>query len=329
MTRSCSDLQAFIQPGSTNHGGTKQAFGIESNQIRSRPAFLSSNDNGAAKSIIHAISRGFSCLILSASKLDSGQDAKSRRAAGAVVHGLAVLFREILSLLTDVALDSAERELLATQERQAGKVGVGQDKSQKPQRSQEVEQSLCQAITLALSNLDAHFAIHNEIFEAFLFVLIRRVGSCLHMAQFSHVRRSNIADDIKETEKVMRGQQNDDEKLIRMGMNIEGPFLVSALKHALVLASCHFNPKSESRKSPLSSMMKDRLQRTLVNAIFGTHKNDDFMDCLSMPMKTSPPPRQAESEESNSADRFKQELWNLLGWQILAKEWSLGQDVAL
>ncbi|KAK1057698.1 hypothetical protein LTR33_013574 [Friedmanniomyces endolithicus] len=79
-----------------------------------------------------------------------------------------------------------------------------------------------------------------------------------------------------------------------------------------------------SMKGALALHAKDRLQRTLMNCIFGAEgldEEDPFMDCLRMPSVTGqlhvPMPKVKDVEVQ---DWFKGEVWRLLGWEILSKE---------
>ncbi|KAK4977471.1 hypothetical protein LTR28_006736 [Elasticomyces elasticus] len=78
---------------------------------------------------------------------------------------------------------------------------------------------------------------------------------------------------------------------------------------------------STSRQT-LTLPAKQRLQQTLVNAIYGAAEasDDEFTDCLRMPTCSGPGLQLPKVKDEDVAEWFKGELWRICGWEMLGKE---------
>ncbi|KAK5010928.1 hypothetical protein LTR28_006864 [Elasticomyces elasticus] len=78
---------------------------------------------------------------------------------------------------------------------------------------------------------------------------------------------------------------------------------------------------STSRQT-LTLPAKQRLQQTLVNAIYGADEaiDDEFTDCLRMPACSGPALQPPKVKDQDVAEWFKGELWRMCGWEMLGKE---------
>ena len=76
-------------------------------------------------------------------------------------------------------------------------------------------------------------------------------------------------------------------------------------------------------KGRLSSLAKDRLQRTLVHCMFGDNTDDEFLDILTKPMpsmRVNNLASVAKVDDHEVEQWFKEEVWRLVGWDVMAKE---------
>nr|OQO22459.1 hypothetical protein B0A51_11601 [Rachicladosporium sp. CCFEE 5018] len=198
-------------------------------------------------------------------------------------------------------------------------------------------------LTSILSHLDAKHDCHQSLFEGLVFVIIKKLGNSLHAIVFGHppvtveesIQTFVPADD---TQSGITGAPVSDTNAAAYA-KLEAPYHLHLLKLALSMAPAFLSPtpstsksakaKSTSKlgsitKTNLTVLAKERLQRTLVNAVFGTEgvgpENDMLLEALRMPVLGDariPVPRVKETEVG---EWFKEEVWRLLGWEVLGRE---------
>jgi hypothetical protein len=72
----------------------------------------------------------------------------------------------------------------------------------------------------------------------------------------------------------------------------------------------------------LATKAKESLQRTLVRCMFGTRDadNDNLLgDCLKLPPATFKPVPAPKVKSADVGQWFQEEVWRLLGWEILSR----------
>ncbi|KAF2773082.1 hypothetical protein EJ03DRAFT_348133 [Teratosphaeria nubilosa] len=198
-------------------------------------------------------------------------------------------------------------------------------------------------ITSLLDQLDPKIEVHKSLFEGFAYKALEKIGGRLYSSVFGRPRGRSIdaeiaatrlEDDIEDTTDLdpETTQQQLDSKKARL----EAPYLIHLLTRIMTAAPLHLNPKAldrfnkpkkVSKKDPKGALVlaaKDRLQKTLVNCVFGMEgvgEDDDLRQCLKLPSAVGakkvemPKVKEAEAEEW-----FKQEVWRLLGWDVLGRE---------
>ena len=193
-----------------------------------------------------------------------------------------------------------------------------------------------------MDNLDSKDASHQALFEGFAFLILEKLGSRLYVIVFGHSRPALIEEDIgasmqaDEIEDSERPTTTKLEELQLRAAKLEAPYLVHLLKCIMNAAPAHLgvnisNKSSKAKqaaskgssKGALTITAKERLQRTLVNCMFGTEgldDNDPFMDCLRMPATSSVNIPIPKVKEVDMQDWFKEEIWRLIGWDILSRE---------
>jgi hypothetical protein len=183
---------------------------------------------------------------------------------------------------------------------------------------------------------------HEDIFEGFLFCILSKLGDRIYTVNFL---RPRVASIMEELEAASSSDESDTEPMpspvstpVRQAQ-LEAPYLLHLLKQALALTPSFLtSPASTSKnakvkpnpkpgtvtKATLSLVAKERLQATLVNAVFGPEGIDEdsdlFMESLQMPTAgggTFTVPRVKEAEVG---EWFQGEVWRLLGWEVLGRE---------
>lgn len=171
-------------------------------------------------------------------------------------------------------------------------------------------------------------------------VFIERLGKRLHMFVFTRERSSIIEEEILSQSAVARAKKEPVTDLNERAAQIEAPYLISLLEKVMSIAPKHISPAVQRSKSvsksatdsikqhlarksvgtSLTLLAKERLQRTLVNAIFGANDKDEFIECLRIPESPISLPLPPKVNEKDMPQWFTAELWKLLGWDILARE---------
>ena len=182
------------------------------------------------------------------------------------------------------------------------------------------------------------------LFEGLTFAVIERLGSTLHALCLKERRPSKIENEIWPCDDVNAPQSSQRAELNRCSPPdlAAAKLLASTLVHLLcrimngapltfmgatdkAKAGKSRVPNSrEPHKQDLAISAKERLQQTLINSVFGTEGmdvNDPFLDCLRMPVNLNHRAAMPKKEQDKDVgDWFIQQLWRMLGWEIIARE---------
>ncbi|KAJ9663294.1 hypothetical protein H2201_005738 [Coniosporium apollinis] len=307
-------------------------------------AALQSKQTADLASVFRASARAFSSLLHGLTKVSDGDI--DRKSLGPIIYYYTKAFSSMLDCITEASLARAKKELGVT-EAEAPSTGASKSKAKSKMPKAAKEESVPRAISTflaaLLSYLDATNATHRELFEGFMFVLLERIGNRLCIYTFDRERSATIENDISPLN-LGASAAGSKRELETKAMNTEAPNLLAVLERAMAVAPAHmaFQPAApapqasrrstgaikqaatkagvSTGKTGLSLNAKDKLQRTLVNAMFGCDEDSDFMDCLRMPARLPPIPSPPKIDEQQTGDWFKEELWRLLGWEILGRE---------
>ncbi|QIW94986.1 hypothetical protein AMS68_000504 [Peltaster fructicola] len=162
-----------------------------------------------------------------------------------------------------------------------------------------------------LDQLDSKLDSNRRLFEGYAFILVAVVGRQLYPAVFGHARGISVEAEIRASELMAEeGTQHD--------MSTAAPqlrHLLSLLKHTIDKTSAFLDASDQT-----VSVLRARLQHTLVEAIFG--QGD-----MPLPVQTLQlPPITVHSEEAKStklnvtvSEWFVQEVWSIIGWDVIAQ----------
>ncbi|KAF2799315.1 hypothetical protein K505DRAFT_294774 [Melanomma pulvis-pyrius CBS 109.77] len=287
---------------------------------------------------IRASARAFTSLLVGLGKISS--NGCDRQLPNLVIYECVRMFKTILDSISESARLSVAN-LSASQARGKG------SRSNAPSSTKESNppRTLAQFLNALISYLDKSDPNHREIFEGLLFILLERVGKRLFYCTFGRDRSATIEGDIvlplaHNHPTIIATQETE-----ALAVRLEIRSLVIILERAIALAPYHINsrPTSSSSvskakktpgiarsltfktlpsasKAPLSSTAKDRLQRTLINCMFGQEDHDEFSDVLRMPARLGGLPSLAKVEDKDVNDWFQGEVWRLVGWDLLGRE---------
>jgi hypothetical protein len=194
-----------------------------------------------------------------------------------------------------------------------------------------------------LSFLEKNNDLHQRIFEGFVLILFERVGRRLYYSTFGQHRSSCIETNILPVPEPEDPAGIFERDCDAIAMRLEAKALILVLERAMGLAPNHMNlqslraqhaPNRASRtlslknitttsRSRLSPLARDRLQRTLVACMYGHSTDDEFLDVLTKPMpqmRLGTMQNIAKVEDADVETWYKEEVWRLVGWDILARE---------
>ncbi|KAF2821952.1 hypothetical protein CC86DRAFT_357872 [Ophiobolus disseminans] len=283
--------------------------------------------------------RGFMSVLVGITRMmDATHD---DRLPSLVICELAEMFNTVLSAIESSAHQTAEtaRSTPAPLKKGKAKATPAVVKESMPARS------LAHFLIGLLGLLDKTNGIHQKIFDAFVFLLLERVGKRLHYCTFGRHRSANIEDNLapppEPTNEIDKAKCDTN----ALGTRLEVKALVLILERAMGLAPHHMNPpNTKAPKSPisnclartismktlpaapkgrLSAIAKDRLQRTLVACMYGSSSDDEFLDVLTKPipaMRVGNLQNVGKIQDEDVEQWYKEEVWRLVGWDIMARE---------
>ncbi|KAL9102105.1 MAG: hypothetical protein Q9163_002709 [Psora crenata] len=176
---------------------------------------------------------------------------------------------------------------------------------------------LCQILLSMVQRLEPMNPAHSDILDGFLFHLLSVVGDRLKQAVFN--QHSGPENDDATADEAMRSQAPYLLWLLERVLDIEAGFPQREATAEKSSPMHHIG----SRKLPsnLSNHARTKLQHTLVKAVFGNDDPQEFEPALRPPILpqniSSVFQLKSRVEKGNPTERFKGEVWRLLGWDIL------------
>ena len=252
--------------------------------------------DSASKSVV-AVARSCISVFTGLKRMDSLDN--NDNFASHVVHASVCFF--------DVLLTSIEEG------------AVMQAKSKRPDYETPGLQALSQLAKGLIENLRESANTcrsHAQILEGAIYHLLHRLGEAAHELLLDGPRDDDI-------EKEMRNLPLSDDRLLdpvrqaeMRGVLTSAPLLLDSLRKAV----------TDVQGMPLAGTARLRLQRTLIDRIFGpgTRGAEASQDVLGLPRALGEPPKAAEfvhtEDLQRKTDDFEAELWTLVGWDILGSE---------
>jgi hypothetical protein len=219
-----------------------------------------------------------------------------------------------------------------------------------------VPQEVTTVLLTMLSGLTAsRIGPHTALFEGYLYLLLDRTAKKLFLLTFRHPHGVSIEDDIARGNK--EPIQKDD--VVFKAAVLEAQFLVQLTDRAMHLVPAFLgslssstvtnatkagrpgtatrsNAKANPQRPTISIAAKEMLQHTLVRCMFGESPrplddendetededggNNEFIDVLKKPVQMGPVPPPPKVEDVDTPQWFREEMWRLIGWDILSRE---------
>jgi hypothetical protein len=263
---------------------------------------------------------------------------------GQAIYALVQMYSKLLDCLDAISTSEIRRAAVETSSPVKLKQASPSKAKAKQQKQINIKDNaalnlLTKLLCSIIDSLDPKVDVHKSLYEGFAYVLLKRLGERLYLLIFGHAQGPTIEDEIAayneadEIEDIPEGAQaNGKEKQLKVA-KLEAPYLIHLLTQIMNAAPAHLGaavltragkPKQSvkgSMKGALAVDARERLQRTLINCMFGEEgSSDEFHDCLKMPTMKGPSLPMPKVKEPEVQEWFKEEVWRLLGWEILSRE---------
>ncbi|KAI8942968.1 hypothetical protein NX059_001007 [Plenodomus lindquistii] len=281
--------------------------------------------------------RAFMSVLIGISKL-MGSDADTRRPS-LVICELVDMFKCAMNAIQLSARQTAE---LVTSQPIQVKKSKPETADQRPRES-AAARAIAHLLVGFLGLLDKSDDCHQKLFDGFVFILLERVGQRLYYCTFGHHRSTSIEGNIMSPPASEGSSEIPKDDSAAPAVRLELKALILILERAMGLAPYHMNPQiGRTSKFPnhllrtlstktlptasrarLSPIAKEKLQRTLLACMYGDEVQDDFLDVLTKPlpaMRLASLQNVAKVDDKEVTTWFKQEVWRLVGWDVMGKE---------
>lgn len=271
-------------------------------------------------SVIHNVENAIELLYQALAKLCATEGAASD--IGKVSYHIVRLYDAAMKMLEQYCMVRAEQMLAPLKPNAKSK----RRQSAKPQHPElktdgEVAGQITRLLGTMTMSLDLIYAEHQELMQGALYFLMNRVGRllCLFVFQDLQVRPDLRIDSSKLPLPQGLKDISVNEKSL-CAAKLEAKYLIWVLER--ILAYLNTTPPSPKTQA-FTAKIKERLQSTLLQAVFGT---DDGCYPKSLKMPTVDKAELArlracaKMPEQAVPDWFIQEIWRLLGWEMLIKD---------
>ena len=302
------------------------------------------------KEVLTAVGRAMRSLLVGYARVCNVD--RGNEVSGHIVYGYLQILEKAVLLMDDFAMVEVKRALHDSKSHAARpSTSKGKAKQTAAPSTKKKEDSsqriLSSFIATSIDWLDPKTESHKSLFEGLVYVLIeQKLAPCLYTLVFERPRGETIGEEIAaggqadEIEDAAQASNLSHDELKFKSAKLQAPYIIQLLTRLMKVAPSHFgaalsgNGNSKSAKSKAASkagpskdnlgiLAKERLQRTLVNCMFGsegTEDEDPFLDCLKKPVFSGALPAVPVVKEEDVQEWFTQEVWRLLGWEILARD---------
>jgi hypothetical protein len=254
-------------------------------------------------------------------KLSRNEDERQHQSQ--ITYYLVGLFESTMTTLTQhCTAISKQKSTLENTGEASGSLGPGSQPNKS--RNSTKEKSLHSEDDIALHladllctmvlSLDISRTEDQQVIEGFLSLVLDRAGKMLALYVFHDLR---LPMSISPRMTFPGGlEAMADEDLMPNDAQLEAKYLVRLLGRMMDIVSTKSVSEAQATRSFVENA-RVRIQKTLLQAVFGP---DDklFRDGLQRPK--TPPSQVIDAKETNQegfADWFTQELWRLVGWDVL------------
>ncbi|PWY67169.1 hypothetical protein BO70DRAFT_418840 [Aspergillus heteromorphus CBS 117.55] len=280
---------------------------------------------------LHSTASAYELLIRALNKLSATE--KAMRDAGRIIYQIVRLYEAILEALSRYCLLKTSHTPLGTtvgartaRRRQRARTQRSKTACMQKDPDDETATEMSALLSKMALSLDKSSIHEQSVLEGFLFVLLSRVGKLLCLFTFQDLRlRPDLRVDPSKLPlpEGLKEMDVDDKSLHAAA--IEAKHLVWPLERIVAALDAPSASPSDSgivsRSTPFVAKVKDKLQGTLLQSVFGP--DSTWATTLQRPVQ--PEERDLERlractqiPEQSVPDWFVQEVWRLFGWELVA-----------
>ena len=190
--------------------------------------------------------------------------------------------------------------------------------------------ALCRLFVTMFASLDALEISHKDLIEGALYVLLTRAGSLLKMFVFDgeQMGSEQAAPSIsihnqntsrpEELHMAMRNEARYIIWILERIMHLQAPLAATKLADSGNGNATSFNNLAPTSTQPLALEAQIKFQNTLLKAVFGSD-DTSFEERFRTPVNPGLNLCKdiASVENGDVKNWYKQEIWRLIGWDIL------------
>jgi len=314
---------------------------------RSKTTAVLQNQQPDLPSVLHALERAYRLLCQGLNKLSTTDE--GRKDAGQVTYHLVALFETVLGALRQHCKIKATEKTTKTKQKKKKQKQAPKSMLSKTAPSFDTpismdDDPIATQITRTLARMVLSLSLsrteQRNLLDGYIFVLLNYVGKTLCLFVFRDLQlRPDLRTDAAKLPLPggLRAAGLDDVSL--RAAEAEAKHLIWLLERTMAFVDTSVSSLSETGSEAqggsgsgqldslsLRSRAKAKLQNTLLRAVFG---EDDplFKDCLRPPEqpdieRLSHMRACAKRPEKGVPEWFTQEVWRLLGWDVLVKRTS-------
>ncbi|KAL4860442.1 hypothetical protein BDV12DRAFT_209421 [Aspergillus spectabilis] len=325
-----SIVQAAVTICKTTEAEIQAAVPQVITKSKSRKIPLTQPQISHLNQVLHGVEAAVALLFQALRKLAASSD--SERETGLLTYHIIRLYEAIMNILTRYCtITSIYLSSRPDTKRCATKFKHTHPMPDSNSTSDPVATHLTSLLSQILTSLDLALPTHQNLLEAFLYILLTRAGRflCLFSFQELQLRPDLRIDPSKLSLPAGLQDVHVDEKTLASA-EVEARYLIPLLRSALAVFNSYNSSmdtgvateEENSAKSRFLASVKERLQSTLVQAVWGA--DPEFGRTLQGPV--SPEGADVEmllDEQRNSElsvpDWYVRQVWELVGWDILMK----------
>ena len=289
--------------------------------------------------VLDGIEQFYPCLLQSLKRLSTCRNA-SPNTSGVVIYHMVQLYRTSLEQLHQYSLSIVKQASPARKKTRRTKTKPGAGPSENatstlPPENHQVLRNFSRLLMTMIVSVDPFREEQHNLLEGLLCVLLEDVGRVLGLFVFKDLN-SNASLRVNGAKLPLPhslGQIPTNSVQFSahvQAFELEAKYLISVVENVLAFLQRHgleskmasAAPKpSVGTPSPASHFLgpnRDKLQNTLLAGVFGTN-DPEFAQSLKLPSEPPVPLTDAATtiQEPDPGEWFTQEIWRMLGWNIL------------
>lgn len=297
-----------------------QTIQNESSMTEQKPPQTEQANMPDTDAVLNGVTVAFHLTHKALHKMAGAENATQHQ--GQVVYYLVSLFESTMTALTLHCTAISKQKSVTKDTKSGGAPKSATQPDEQNKRTKEKSSPTKNEITSRLADLLCTMALtlnlthteDQEVMEGFLYLVLNRMGKMLALHVFHDLRLPmGICPGMTFPDGL---EAMTDEGLMPNEAQLEAKYLVRLLDRMLNAESPQ-SPLEASAARQFVANAKDRLQKTLLRAVFGP---DDHLFREGLRRPHTPPPQVLDDQQMDQekfSEWFTQELWRLVSWDVL------------